>query len=90
MLKHFKEKERWTFKDGKYECKLLFHGQDYVVTPGRVSTWHEEVERYFKQHAYTSELGIDWWYEPVAIRFDGITRGMIFTVDAWLYDKCIQ
>ena len=45
------------------------------------------VEKLFKEKAYTSELGIDWWYEPVAKRHKGITRGMIFKVDKWLYNK---
>ena len=87
MIKHFRNKDRWSYEDGKYVCKLVYHGKDFVVTPGRVETWHKEVEVFLKEKAYTSELGIDWWYESVAIRFDGITRGMIFKVDKWLYEK---
>lgn len=87
MIKHFKDKDRWSYEDGKYVCKLLYHGKHFVVTPGNVKTWHKDVEKLFKEKAYTSELGIDWWYEPVAKRHKGITRGMIFKVDKWLYNK---
>ena len=90
MLKHFLDAKRWTFEDGKHACRLLFHGDVYVICPGDVQKWHQEVEQFFKQHAYTSELGIDWWYEPVAIRHRGITRGMIFKVDEWLYEKVLK
>lgn len=90
MLAYFKDSNRWTFEDGKYACRLLFHGDFYVICPGDVQKWHNEVEHFFKQHAYTSELGIDWWYEPVAIRHRGITRGMIFKVDEWVYKKCLE
>ena len=87
MLKHFLDKDRWSYEDGKYICKLLFHGDAYVFCPGNVRYWHDDVERFFKQIAYTSELGIDWWYKPVAIRSGGVTRGMILKVDEWLYKK---
>jgi len=90
MLKHFLDNNRWTFKDGKYVCNLLFHGETYVICPGNVNHWHLEVEQYLKHIAYTSEPGIDWWYEPVAIRHRGITRGMIFKVDEWLYTKVFK
>lgn len=87
MIAFFRDKDRWAFEDGKHVCNLLFHGDTYVVCPGDVKKWHRDVEKYMKHHAYTSELGIDWWYEPVAIRHKGITRGMIFKVDEWLYKK---
>ena len=87
MLSDFTDKERWAFIDGRYVCRLLYHGMDYVVLPGDIQTWHTTVETFFKQHAYTSELNLDWWYESVSIRHRGVTRGMIFKVDKWLYDK---
>jgi hypothetical protein len=71
-------------------CRLLYHGKDFVVTPGNIHFWHKNVERFFKKKAYTSELGIDWWYEPVATRHRGITRGMVFKVDTWLYDQTLK
>lgn len=87
MIAYFKDKKRWTHHDGKHVCSLLFHGDTYAVSPGDVKTWHRDVEKYLKHHAYTSELGIDWWYKPVARRHRGVTRGMIFKVDDWLYNK---
>ena len=90
MLAHFKDIDRWTFEDGKYVCRLLFHGDAYVICPGDVNYWHNDVEHFFKQKAYTSEIGIDWWYEPVAIRHRGITRGMIFKVDEWLFNQSLK
>lgn len=90
MLQQFRDKDRWTYEDGKHVCKLLYHGMDYVVTPGDVKKWHKDVEKYLKQHAYTSEMGIDWWYEPIASRHKGITRGMIFKMDEWLYKKTLE
>ena len=87
MIKQFLDKDKWSFENGKHVCRVLYHGENYVVTPGRVETWHKEVESFMKKKAYTSEVDIDWWYEPVAIRFDGITRGMIFKVDKWLYER---
>lgn len=87
MIAHFKDKNRWSFRDERHVCTLLFHGDTYAVSPGNVKTWHKEVEEYLKQRAYTSELGIDWWYEPVANRHRGVTRGMIFKLDEWLYNK---
>lgn len=87
MIEYIIDRDRWTFENGKYVCKLLFHGDVYVICPGNVNYWHIEVERFFKQKAYTSEIGIDWWYEPVSKRHKGITRGMIFKLDKWLYEK---
>ena len=87
MIKQFIDKDKWSYEDGKHVCRILYHGTDFVVTPGDINTWHNEVEAYLKKKAYTSEMGIDWWYESVAIRFDGITRGMIFKVDKWLYER---
>lgn len=87
MIKQFRDKDRWSYEDEKYVCRLLYQGTDFVVAPGDVKMWFKDVEKYFKQCAYTSELGIDWWYEPVAKRHKGITRGMIFKVDKWLYNK---
>ena len=87
MIRQFLDKDRWSYEDGKHVCRLVYYGKDYVITPGRVDEWHKEVESFFKKKAYTSEVGIDWWYESVAIRFDGITRGMVFKVDDWLYKK---
>lgn len=87
MIDYFKDKDRWTYHDGKYICSLLFHGNTYVVSPGDVKNWHKNVEKYLKHCAYTSELGIDWWYQSVAVRHKGVTRGMIFKLDEWLYKK---
>lgn len=90
MIKQFRDKDKWSFEYGKYVCRILYHGTDFVVAPGDVKMWYKDVERFFKKKAYTSELGIDWWYEPVAKRHEGITRGMIFTVDKWLYDQSLK
>lgn len=90
MIKQFRNKDRWSCEDGKYVCRLLYHGDTYAVAPGNVKNWHKDIEKYFKCHAYTSELGIDWWYEPVASRHNGVTRGMIFKLDKWLYEKTLK
>ena len=87
MIRHFLDKDRWSYQDGKHACTLLFHGDTYVVCPGDVKNWHKAVEEYLKHCAYTSELGIDWWYEPVAKRHKGVTRGIIFKLDTWLWEK---
>ena len=49
MIKHFKDKDRWSYDDGKFVCKLLYHGTYFVVTPGDINTWHKDVEAYFKK-----------------------------------------
>ena len=90
MIAYFKDKERWSIHNGKHVCTLLFHGDTYAVSPGDVKYWQSDVEKYLKHHAYTSELGIDWWYKPVAVRHNGITRGMIFELDHWLYKKIVN
>ena len=90
MLNDFRDLDRWSFQNGRHVCRLLFHGEHYAVCPGRVSAWHRDVERFFKHHAYTSEVDIDWNYEHVAVRHNGITRGMIFQVDDWLFQKCLK
>lgn len=87
MISLFQDKDRWSYEDGKHVCKILFHGMDYVVTPGNIHTWHKEIEKFLKKKAYTSELGIDWWYDHVSKRHKGITRGMIIKLDKWLYEK---
>lgn len=87
MIRHFQDKDRWSYEDGKHTCKVLFHGTDYVVTPGDPKIWHKEVEAFLKKRAYTSELNIDWWYSHVAKRHRGITRGIVFKLDDWLYEK---
>ena len=87
MIRHFLDKDRWSYQGEKHVCTLLFHGDTYVVCPGDVKNWHKAVEEYLKQRAYTSEVGIDWWYETVAKRHRGVTRGMIFKLDTWLWEK---
>jgi len=71
--------------------QLIYEGDTYVVFPGDPYKMVDDLERFLKQIAYTSERGIDWDAEQVAERIgDRIIRGVIFTMDDWLYKKLIS
>lgn len=90
MMDLFYKKCNWTWNGQRYYNNISFSGNPYVVCPGRVSTWHKDIEMYLKDKAFTSELGIDWSYKYIAER-DGynIKRGIRVEIDKWLYDVCI-
>lgn len=88
MISLLCKKCNWTWNGSRYFQNITFTGDPYVVCPGRVTTWHIDIESVLKQKAFTSELGIDWNYSYIAKR-DGysITRGIRVEIDDWLYSN---
>jgi len=69
---------------------MTYEGNTYVVFPGDPYKMVDDLERFLKQIAYTSERGIDWEARQVAERIgDTIIRGVVFEMDDWLYQKML-
>ena len=90
MMDSLCKKCNWGWNGRRYFQQISYTGNPYVVCPGRITTWHSDIETFFKQNVVISELGIDWDYRYIAER-DGytITRGIYVEIDKWLYDVCI-
>lgn len=77
--------EGWV-KGERWRKEVIHSGEGYCISPGRPSTWGDELNLIFKKMAYTAERGIDWDIAPVAERAgDLVIRGAIIEVDDWLY-----
>lgn len=90
MLNAFLSQEGWTFDGARWRKDLLYHGDTYCICPGRPQRWDKVLNAFFKRNVFTSEQNIDWWSEHVIIRGNGVTRGAIYTVDPWLFERCIK
>jgi hypothetical protein len=90
MLRLLLNRAGWKYNGLRFTKKVVFTGNMFCVCPGRVNTWHQDIEAFFKRKAYTSELGIDWSYEYITKRsFYRIHRGIYVEVDEWLFQQCI-
>ena len=70
---------------------MTYSGETYVVFPGDPYKMVDDLERFLKQIAYTSEKDIDWSARQVAERIgDRIIRGVIFKMDDWLYKQMVK
>lgn len=90
MLRLFRNRAGWHYDGMRFTKEIVFTGNMSCVCPGRVSTWHRDIEAFFKKKAYTSELDIDWSYKYISKRsFYRIYRGIYVEVDEWLFHQCI-
>ena len=88
MKRALTQRERWFWNGNRYWQQIVYTGNPVCVCPGRASAWHREIERVFKEKAYTSELGIDWNYKYIAERYGfDITMGIYLEIDEWLLNN---
>lgn len=91
MLCLLKDASLWKYNGTRYVNRIVFTGYLLCVCPGKVSQWYKEIERFFKEKAYTSELDIDWSYYYIAERKNNfICRGIHVEMDTWLFQKCFN
>ena len=89
MMRAFLQREGWFFDGEHWRKDLVYHGDVFAVCPGIPNRWDHHIETYLKKIAYTSEKGIDWWSQHVAVIGKGVSRGAIYTMDPWLFERCI-
>lgn len=90
MLKALLHKDGWVFDGARWSKKLIYHGDTYCICPGRPNQWDSKLNAFFKNKAYTSEKNLDWWSKHIISRDKGVTRGAIYTIDSWLFERCIK
>lgn len=90
MMRAFLHRDGWFFDGARWRKDLVYHGDLFAICPGRPNQWDREIEKYLKNIAYTSEKGIDWSSQHVAVIGRGVSRGAIYTMDPWLFERCIM
>jgi hypothetical protein len=81
----------WARRGVRWHSQLIYEGYTYVVFPGDPYQMVNDLERFLKQIAYTSERGIDWDATQVAERVGNrIIRGVVFEMDNWLYNRMVK